>query len=278
MEDSAGGAPCAICAAIGAYVEMAHAQDPDLDDGGQSLPPEAQALQAPNEGLAAYYRYKNERLLKCPQCGAYYWARTWAPGGSDDVMHTTIHHSLRRLGPLETHVELHDALYQSTRHAKEMGAFYRETHEAIATGVEAEMALLRGSAVEVVGEAIHSLEHRYRRSDELAEMLTSFRPQHDHTAQLAEARGRDDRVARYHAAILSEYLPACAPDALPDALIERMVALLAADGAEVRRILCDALLRLAVGGGRAAAAIVSAAAAQRGRSAEIDELLAAIGA
>ena len=270
---------CPICAAIGAYVEIEHAQDPGPDDVGEAFPPEAAALQAPNEGLADYYRYKNERLLKCPQCGATYWARTWAPGGSDDVLHTTIHHSLRRLGALETHVELHDALYQSSQRAQEMGAPYHEAHAAISAGVKAEMALLRASAVEIVAEAVHALERRYRRSEELAEMLNSFRPQHDHTAQVAEARARDDRAARYHAGILAEYVPACAPGAIPETLIQRMVALLAGDGAEVRRILRDALLCLArdaQGGARAARIIVAAALEESGRGAEIEELLAAL--
>ena len=117
-------AACPTCSALGDFLEIENAQAPADWDTSQSFPPEVQSLQIPNESLAPYFGFGSERLLKCPDCGTYYWYRQWAPGGSEDVLHTYIHESVRRLSYLEAHVALHDALDQAHRRALEYGGVF----------------------------------------------------------------------------------------------------------------------------------------------------------
>jgi hypothetical protein len=236
-------APCPICARLGELIEIENAQDPADDDVAQRFPPEADELRAPNEALARYYQYQNERLLQCPRCGVYYWYRQWAPGGSEDVLHTCIHESIRRLTFLEAHVELHDALYQACRRAQQVGGWAVEEYESARQGVEAERTLLRARHAEVVAEAIDALEHKYGRSEHLADMLARFSPHLDHSEQVEEERARDRERAVYHAGILAEYLAYAQAGDLAAGLIRRLVGLLADDVPQVREIVRDALLR-----------------------------------
>jgi len=236
--------PCPICAALGEFIEIENAQDPDEGAASEVFPVEAQALQAPNEPLAQVYRFGNERLLKCPHCGTYYWYRQWAPGGSEDVLHTYIHESLRRLSFLEAHVELHDALYQSHRRAQEYGGTYAAEYESARLGVDAERALLRARHVQIIEETIDRLERKYARSEEVAELLALYTPERDHSDQVEEARARDRERAAYHAGVLAEYLGYAQPSDLSATVVTRLVGLLADDVVQVRQIVRDALLRV----------------------------------
>jgi hypothetical protein len=269
-------ATCPVCSRVGEYVEIDNAQDPSDTDVVERFPPEAEELQVPNEPLAEYYRYVSKRLLKCVRCGTYYWYRQWAPGGSEDVLHTYIHESLRRIGFLEAHVELHDARFQAYTRAQEYGGVYVDESEATRRGVEAEMALLRARHREIVSEAVHSLEHKYRGSDELARTLELYSPGRDHSRQIEEGRARDREIAVYHAGILAEYLPHWETSTVPAELIHRLVNLLADDDPRVGEIVKDALLRSlrdVAGQGRMAREVVAAAEGLAPRYAEVEALL-----
>lgn len=131
---------CEACGEIGAYVEIANAQEPAADEPSQSFPPAAERLAAPNPRLEDHYRYASERLLKCPACGAYYWYSRWAPGGSDDVLHSTIHESLRRLSDSEAREALEAARREADRWAAERG--WVATAAETRLGVEEELRAL----------------------------------------------------------------------------------------------------------------------------------------
>jgi hypothetical protein len=272
---------CPICTGLGEFIEIENAQDPAEGDVAESFPPEAQELRAPNESLAQVYRFSNERLQKCPRCGTYYWYRQWAPGGSEDVMHTYIHESIRRLGFLEAHVELHDALYQAYRRAQEYGGGYAAEYESVKLGVEAERTLLRARYGAIIAEAIDRIMLKYARSAEIAEMLALFSPQRDHSRQVEEERARDRERAAYHAGVLAEYLAYARASDLLAGLIQRLVRLLVDDVPQVRQIVRDALLRVL--GDRTdqelardlARETVQAAEPLTPRYAELEELVAA---
>jgi hypothetical protein len=233
---------CPICGGLSAFVEIENAQNPDEGEAAEHLPPQVQALQAPNESLAHYYRFGNERLLKCPQCGTYYWYREWAPGGSEDVLHTYIHESVRRLGFLEAHVELRDALYQANRRAQEYGGGYVEGYESVRAGVYAEMGLLRARHRQIIAEAIDRIQNKYDRSQELAETLALYSPQRDHSSQLEEARERDRARASYYAGVLAEYVAYARLPDLGSELLQRLVRTLADEVCQVRQTVAGALL------------------------------------
>jgi hypothetical protein len=268
---------CPVCATLDDYVEIDNAQEWSDTDEVQDFPPQVKHLQVPNEILEHYYRYKSERLLKCTHCGTYYWYRKWAPGGSEDVMRTYIHESICRLSYLEAHVELHDALYHSYQTAQERGGEYVDAYPAVKAGIEAEMALLRAHCGAIVRDAVYSLEHKNRRSEEVAEELRLYYPNLDHPREIARVREREERVAVYHAGILAEYLVCCAPEELPEELIGRLVSLLADDNPQVRRALGEALLGTlkdpAQGSGMARQ-VAQAVKRLEARSAEAEALLA----
>jgi hypothetical protein len=269
---------CPICSRLGEYIEIDNPQDGADADESESFPPEVEHLQVPNEALERYYRYKSERLLKCAHCGTYYWYRTWAPGGSEDVMRTYIHESIRRLSFLEAHVKLHDALYQSCQTARERGGEDVAAYPAIQASIEGEMALLRVRCGEVVRDAVYSLEHKHHRSEEVAEELRLYYPHLDHPREIARVRAREEEVAAYHAGILAEYLTYWAPGEIPGGLIERLVDLLADDNPHVRGALLEALLRtLDAAGGEMEMACHMAQVLEQleARSAEAEALLAA---
>lgn len=243
-KQTASDAACAICARLGEFVEIENAQDPADGEEAEVFPPEAQALRVPNEPLEHYYRFKDERLLKCPHCGTYYGYRQWAPGGSEDVLHTYIHESIRRLGFLEAHVELQDALYQAYRRAQEYPGIYGTEYASVQRGVEVEMALLRTRYAEIVDKAIDHIRSKYERSEEVAELLELYSPHRDHSNQVEEARARDRERAAYYAGVLAEYLAYAQGDDLPSSLLTRLVSLLADDVPPVRQIVRDALLHM----------------------------------
>lgn len=269
---------CPVCANLGAYIEIDNPQEGSDVDEAQDFPPQVAHLQVPNEILERYYRYKSERLLKCTHCGTYYWYRKWAPGGSEDVMRTYIHESIRRLSFLEAHVELHHALYHSYQEAQERGGEYVDAYPAIQASIEGEMALLRAHCAEIVQDAVYSLEHKHHRSEEVAEELRLYYPHLDHPREIARVRAREEEVAAYHAGILAEYLACWPPDDVPAALVERLVGLLADDNPRVGEALAGALLRAlddAAGGRGMARQIAQAMERLAVRSPEVQALLAA---
>jgi len=273
-----GNGACPTCAGLGETIEIENAQDPAEGEEAEGFPPEADALQAPNEALEQTYRYGNERLLKCPDCGTYYGYRKWAPGGSEDVQHTYIHEAIRRLGFLEAHVELRDVLYQAHRRAREYGGSYQAAYELARRGVEAELSLLRARHGEIIAEVIDQLRNKYARSEELAELLALISPDRDHSDQVEEARENDQARAAYHASILAEYLGYAQASGLPG-LVRRVSSLLVDDVPRVRQIVRDALLRLLDEGteqeGTLARELAEAAKALTPRYDELEELVAA---
>ena len=235
---------CPICARLGEYLEIENAQESSDDtDVAEEFPDEMTQLQVPNEPLEHYYRYKNERLMKCPHCGRYYWYRLWAPGGSEDVLRTYIHESLRRLSYLEAHVELDDARYQAREQAQEYGGSYVQAHVAIANAVQEEMALLAVRYREIVQEALDAIENKHRRSQELAKTLELLYPQRDHAYQIEPEREREERAAAYHASVLAAYLQHWTTGRMPLGLVRRLVCLLEDDNQAVRQTILEALSR-----------------------------------
>lgn len=271
---------CPVCAQLDAFIEIENAQSPSDTDIAQAFPDEVEQLRAPNPDLERYYRYGNERLLKCEACGTYYWYRTRAPGGSEDVLHTYIHESVRRLSFLEAYVELEDALYQAAERVRENGSVYEEEHQAAGRGVEAEMPFLRARHREIAVDAVVWLEHKYRRSEELEETLRLYAPHLDRAQRLAEARARDEAAARYYAGVLADQMRQWGESEVPARLLRRMVGLLADEDAAVRGTVLSALLCLLAGpGGRGtvAEAVAGAVAELAPWTAEAEGLLRACG-
>jgi hypothetical protein len=268
---------CPICAVIGDYVEIENAQDPSDTDVPQRFPRQTEQLHVPNEPLTSYYQYSNERLEKCPHCGTYFWYREWAPGGSEDVLRTYIHESLRRLTFLEAHVELDDALYQDYQRAQERGGSYVAEYERTREGVQEEMAHLQVRYREVVWDVIRSLAHKHQHSEQLARDMERFYPNLPRS-YVEEDRQRENRVAAYHATILAAYLAHWDPNDVPVELVHHLVRLLVDDQSEVRITVKDALLRLvsqAASAGRLVREVAAAAAQLSPHNAEVDELLLA---
>ena len=134
---------CALCAAIGPYAEVDNPQDPDAKEVFDDLPAEVHSLTVPNRWLERTFRYHPQRLLQCPRCGAYYWYRKWAPGGSDDAMHTAIHESVTRLTAREALDALAAEAAQSRERAEREPGLYRREAEAAARGLAVEVRRLR---------------------------------------------------------------------------------------------------------------------------------------
>ncbi len=267
---------CSVCASLGEIIEIENAQDPSDTDVAQGFPDEVEQLRVPNPDLERYYRYRNERLLKCDACGTYYWYRTWAPGGSEDVLRTYIHESVRRLSFLEAYLELDDARYQASERAREHGSIYEAELQAAEQGVGAEMVLLRARYCEIASDAVRWLEHKYRRSEELEETLRLYSPHLDHAREMSQARARDEAAARYYAGVLAEQLQHWGVSEMPVTLLRRVVGLLADEDPAVRGIIADALLSLLQGlsGGRwLAQAIADAVGQLAPRTAEAQALL-----
>ncbi|MCU0520379.1 MAG: hypothetical protein MUF84_06795 [Anaerolineae bacterium] len=134
---------CSVCDNIGHYLEIDNPQTPSDDDESHEFPHAVLALKSPNVDLEGYYRYKSERLLKCPVCGAYYWYQRWAPGGSEDAMRTYIHESLRRLSLPEVRTLLSDTIERAREKARTDGGFYIGDYELVRLGADAELAGIR---------------------------------------------------------------------------------------------------------------------------------------
>ena len=209
---------CDLCDAIGTYLEIENPQEPSPEEASQSLPTAVERLMAPNERLAAHYRYRSERLLKCPQCGAYYLYRQWAPGGSEDVMHTYIHESVSRLSALQARVELDVAHHQAGREAEERGAGWVEAAISTGLGVQQELPSLLPRCGEIIGEAVSALEERARRLQELEQGASS-------TRRRAEAAERERRAMAYYAEVLADYAGCEPANEAPPELLERLRAL-----------------------------------------------------
>lgn len=233
---------CHICARIADFVEIDNPQDPSEKEVFDDFAEEVKELVPPNPSLERYYQFQAERLLKCPSCGTYYLYRRWAPGGSEDVMRTYIHESVRRVGFLAAHKELHAAFYKSSQRAKEYGGHFQAIHDEIAGGVHAELMHLRHRYREIVSEAIACLEDKYEYSRQLSELADRFLP-HTGQQQVAEARQREERVAEYHAEILVEYLQCYPDEEVESGIARRLSRLLADNNQQVRRIILDGLLQ-----------------------------------
>lgn len=276
MNTDHAGTVCGVCSKLGDYIEIENAQDPSDLDIAEWFPPETEHLRVPNESLERHYQYKNERLLKCFECGTFYWYRTWAPGGSEDVLRTYIHESIRRLSFLEAHVELQDAQYQAYRAAEEVGGGYWDEYGATRAGAQEEIRLLRPRCREIVLDAIHAIEHRHRNSEKLLETLQLYAPHRDHTQEIQQQREREEAIAAYHASILAEYLPDWQPGEIPAEVTDRLVTLLADSNQKIRQIIRDALLQVL---GQVptqsglAQQIIRAAERLSPRHAEVEELL-----
>ncbi len=244
MKSSLPSDTCPLCLTVGEYIEIENAQDASEWDVAESFPQEADQFTIPNSCLEHYYRYKNQRLLRCSNCGTYYWYREWAPGGSEDVLKTYIHESMRRLSFLEAHVELHDAQYQAFTRAKEYGGSFEDEYEITRQGVQQEMDLLKARCPEIVSDVIHSVENKHARSEQLEETLKLYAPHRDHTREIETQREKEEQVAVYHVGILAEYLQYWEPSTIPMQMIRSLVTLLADDNQKIREIIRDALIRV----------------------------------
>jgi hypothetical protein len=242
--------PCAACGSLGDYLEIENPQErTEYDAEPGHFPPEVAELQPPSEALAQYFRFKNARLLKCFECGTFFWYREWAPGGSEDVMRTYIHESLQRLSLLEAYVELAEARYQAHRQAQEYGGSYEAEYDQLRDSVAAEMEHLRMRWQDLVLDVVDALENRHRSSEELAETLRLYSPDRDHSDTLRRQREREEEVAAYRAGVLAEYLPPGGVSSLPPD-VQRRLAILAADSNEqVARNIRSALGSLEGGAG-----------------------------
>jgi hypothetical protein len=244
LETRLSGTACPTCSELGEYIEIENPQAPSDEEGSHDFPAAVAALRVPNASLERYYRYSSERLLKCPDCGAYFWYREWAPGGSEDVMRTYIHESVRRLSYLETHVELDDVRYQARQRIEERGGDRTGMDEIAVLGAEEELQALRVTRREVVSDAVAALENRHARAAEF-EATTAFRAK-----MLEEARERREVVAAYRAEVLARYLQYWEQESLEPGLLCRIVELLADDNDRVRTTI-EAALKQALNDGLA---------------------------
>lgn len=235
--------PCPVCAVLGDSVEIENAQEPTELDTAEFFPEGVERLTIPNLRLEAHYRFRSERLLKCPVCLSYFRYRQWAPGGSEDVMRTYVHESITRLGALDVHKELHGALYQASRRADEYGGAFREEYAETAVGVQEELAALRPRCREVIAEALSSLEDKHAYSRALEVEARRFYPVVAERL-VAEAREREKEVAVYHAEILAEYLELCGEEPVEAELPDRLRGLLSDEDERVREFVQGALSRL----------------------------------
>lgn len=225
--------PCPLCAPLGEEVEIENAQQLDDDEEYVSLPEAARRLVPPNPQLAFFFRYSRETILKCPACGDYFWYREWAPGGSEDVMRTYIHESVTRLSPFQAHVKLDMILEDAQGWRGSDGG-----RAAAEQGVAQEKRLLKRCYRRVIAGALEKLEDKHAYSRELESWLKPG------PAQLQELREREQRVAIYHAKIISEYLGYWPSSYLTRKLVQRIARRLQDDNPEVVQVLVSALAEL----------------------------------
>ncbi len=234
---------CPICTNLDEYIEIENPQDPSESEESEDFAEPVKRLTIPNARLEQTYEFRNERLLKCPSCGTYYLYRTWAPGGSEDVMRTWIHESIRRLGFLAAHKELHSARYEAYQRSQEYGGSYEQRYQETAMGVQEEMHLLRQRSIEIINDALWSLENKHEYSQQLAELTQQFAPLSG-PQQVQEARQREEEVAAYHAEILVDYLQHSETADLADETVRRMASLLADDNEQVRTTIQAGLVQV----------------------------------
>lgn len=233
---------CHLCAKIRDYTEIDNPQDQSEKEVFDDFADEVKELVSPNPGLYNHYRFRNEKLLKCPHCGTYYWYRRWAPGGSEDVMRTYIHESISRLGFLDVHQRLHTAAYESRKRAQEYGGQFLQDHDQAMAGIRDELALLRHRFREIVSEAISCLENKYEYSQQLSETAERFYPLTGHR-QVEEARQREEQVAAYNAETLVEYLRFYEDEGLEAGTVGRLTRLSADNNERVRRSIVNGLIQ-----------------------------------
>ena len=189
--------------------------------------------------------YADEKVLICPTCHAYFRYRRRAPGGSEDVLHTTIDESIEHLSLFGADQELRAALAElRARDDANPNGLWRTLRSHAEAGVAEELAWLRLHSAEVIPEILDSLGNRYARSQELEEWLGRFRSgiQQD---QIEQARERDASLAAYRAEVLAEYLLAWAQQhpTLPAPWLERVAGLLEDHDPAIRQIIATALVR-----------------------------------
>ncbi len=89
---------CPVCGVLADYIEIWNPQTWNEGATAQLFPEAVMHLVSVNAPPSQRLGERPEELLQCPRCGMSYLYRWWMPGGSDDVMHTYFHESIRRIG------------------------------------------------------------------------------------------------------------------------------------------------------------------------------------